>query len=106
MVTAAETVPGTDPDRAATIALQTAIYTVTPATAWSPAAAWTLAGSAARSWTACSRPACRVSVRKVKSPLSRWDKADPHRPAHSTPVTAIGITLQHAPQQQSPARRQ
>jgi hypothetical protein len=35
----------------------------------------------------------RVSTRKVKSPLSRWNKADPHRPARSTPVTAMGITV-------------
>jgi hypothetical protein len=42
----------------------------------------------------------RVSVRKVKSPLSRWNKANPHRPARSTPITAIGITLQHAQPQQ------
>jgi hypothetical protein len=35
----------------------------------------------------------RVSVRKVKSPLSRWNKADPHRPRHSTPVTARTITV-------------
>ena len=32
-------------------------------------------------------PPARVSVRKVKSPLSRWNKADPHRPraAHRSP---------------------
>ena len=35
----------------------------------------------------------RVSVRKVKSPLSRWNKADPHRPRRSTPVTALTITV-------------
>jgi hypothetical protein len=35
----------------------------------------------------------RVSVRKVKSPLSRWNKADPHRPARSTPVTALTVTV-------------
>src|ERR1019366_6162351 len=37
----------------------------------------------------------RVSVRKVKSPLSRWNKADPHRPRRSTPVTALTITVSH-----------
>ena len=35
----------------------------------------------------------RVSVRKVKSPLSRWNKADPHRPVRSTPVTAMTLTI-------------
>ena len=47
----------------------------------------------------------RVSDRKVRSPLSRWNKADPHRPAKSTPVTAIGITLQQPPEQQPATRR-
>ena len=107
MVTAAETVPGTDPDRASfTVALQTAISTVTAAdgvvTGGSPDP-----GRIGRAVLAGLLPPRRprVSVRKVKSPLSRWNKADPHRPAHSTPVTAIDITLQHAPEQQSPARR-
>ena len=107
MVTAAETVPGTDPDRASfTIALQTAIDTVT-------AADGVITSDARDPWPdrprrpgrAAPPRRPRVSARKVKSPLSRWNKADPHRPAHSTPVTAIGITLQHAPEQQSPTRR-
>jgi hypothetical protein len=35
----------------------------------------------------------RVSARKVKSLLSRWNKADPYRPARSTPVTALTLTV-------------
>src|SRR6266568_1036947 len=47
----------------------------------------------------------RVSVRKVKSPLSRWNKADPHRPARSTPVTALTITVSGPQTHQSATRR-
>jgi hypothetical protein len=106
MVTAAETVPGTDPDRASfTIALQTAIDTVTTADGIIPGT--TGHGRIGRAvldgLLAPRRP--RVSVRKVKSPLSRWNKADPSRPARSTPVTAIGVTLQHAQTQQTTTRR-
>ena len=107
MVTAAETVPGTDPDRASfTIALQTAIDTVTAADGVITSDTrdpGRIGRAVLDGLLPPRRP--RVSVRKVKSPLSRWNKADPHRPAHSTPVTAIGITLQHALEQQSPTRR-
>jgi hypothetical protein len=41
-------------------------------------------------------PPPRVSARKVKSPLSRWNKADPNRPRRSTPVTALTITVSGA----------
>lgn len=39
----------------------------------------------------------RVSTRKVKSPLSRYNKADPDRPARATTVTAIDINLTDSP---------
>jgi len=95
MVTAAETVPGTDPDRASfTIALQTAIDTVTGADGVLTSDArdpGRLGRAVLDGLLPPRRP--RVSVRKIKSPLSRWNKADPHRPAHSTPVTTIGITV-------------
>ena len=95
------TVPGTDPDRASfTIALQTAIDTVTAADGVITSDArdpGRIGRAVLDGLLPPRRP--RVSVRKVKSPLSRWNKADPHRPAHSTPVTAIGITLQHALEQ-------
>jgi hypothetical protein len=106
MTAAAETVPGTDPDRASfTIALQTAIDTVTTADGIIPATSdpGRIGHAVLNGLLTPRRP--RVSVRKVKSPLSRWNKADPDRPTRSTPVTAIGITLQHNTGQQSPTRR-
>jgi len=47
----------------------------------------------------------RVSARKVKSPLSRWNKADPHRPARSTPVTALTVTVSGHETTPQPATR-
>ncbi len=94
MVLAAETVPGTDPDRASfTIALQTVIDTVTGADAIIPGGTGNgrIGRAVLDGLIPPRRP--RVSVRKVKSPLSRWNKADPHRPAHSTPVTAMTLTV-------------
>jgi transposase IS4-like protein/DDE family transposase len=95
MVTAVETVPGTDPDRASfTIALQTATDTVTAAHGVIPADG-TGNGRIGRAVLDGLLPPRRprVSVRKVKSPLSRWNKADPHRPVRSTPVTAMTLTI-------------
>ena len=106
MTTAAESVPGTDPDRASfTIALQTAIDTVTTADGVIPGAGGhgRIGRAVLDGLLAPRRP--RVSVRKVKSPLSRWNKADPHRPARSTPVTEISVMLQHAQPQQRATRR-
>ena len=94
MVTAVESVPGTGPDRASfTIALQTAIDTVTGADGVIPCDGLTgrIGRAVLDGLLPPRRP--RVSVRKVKSPLSRWNKADPHRPARSTPVTTMGITV-------------
>ena len=91
MVTAAETVPGTDPDRASfTIALQTARETLTLA-AGVVTGTTSLTGRIGRAVLDGLLPARRprVSTRKVKSPLSRWNKADPHRPRRSTPVTSL-----------------
>lgn len=107
MVTAVETVPGTDPDRASfTIALQTAIDTVITADG--------VVTSDARDPGRIGRAVLdgllpprrpRVSVRKVKSPLSRWNKADPHRPAKSTPVTAMTLALSDPATTRQPATR-
>jgi hypothetical protein len=95
MVTAAESVPGTDPDRASfTIALETAKQTLTRAAnvVTSDASLTGRIGQAVlHGLLPPRRP--RVSVRKVKSPLSRWNKADPHRPRRSTPITALDITV-------------
>jgi hypothetical protein len=46
----------------------------------------------------------RTSVRKVKSPLSRYNKKDPHRPERATPITAIEVTI-HEPGTPRPATR-
>jgi hypothetical protein len=35
----------------------------------------------------------RTSVRKVKSPLSRYNKKDPYRPDRNTPIAALTITI-------------
>ena len=78
MVTAVETVPGTDPDRASfTIALQTAIDTVTAADGVITTDARTPAASAAPSWTGCSRPA---------GPGSASARSNPRYPAGTRPT--------------------
>jgi hypothetical protein len=79
MVTAVESVPGTDPDRANfTIALQTASNTVTGADGVIGCGGLTgrIGRAVLDGLLPPRRP--RVSVRKVKSPLSRRNKADPH----------------------------
>ena len=95
MVTAAETIPGTDPDRASfTIALETAKQTLTRAAGviTSDTSGTGHIGQAILDGLLPPRRP-RVSARKVKSPLSRWNKADPHRPRRSTPITALTITV-------------
>ena len=95
MVTAAETVPGTDPDRASfTIALETARETLIQAAGVitsDDALTGRIGGAVLNGLLEPRRP--RVSVRKVKSPLSRWNKADPHRPQRSAPVTSLAVTV-------------
>jgi hypothetical protein len=106
MATAVESVPGTDPDRASfTIALQTAIDTVTTAAGVIPGSGLTgrIGRAVLDGLLPPRRP--RVSTRKVKSPLSRWNKADPHRPARSTPVTTMDITVRHPGTTQPATRR-
>jgi hypothetical protein len=108
MVTAVESVPGTDPDRASfTIALQATTDTVTAADGVIPVST-SDPGRIGRAVLADLLPPRRprVSVRKVKSPLSRWNKADPHRPARSTPVTAMGIVVHHPGTPESATRPQ
>ena len=105
MVLAAETVPGTDPDRAGfTTALQAALDTIA-----SPQVlpAGQPPGRIGRAVLAALLPPRRprVSIRKVKSPLSRWHRTTPHRPAPSTPLTAITTALNDPPQPQPPRRR-
>ncbi|HET9007112.1 MAG TPA: IS4 family transposase [Actinomycetes bacterium] len=95
MADAVESVPGTDPDRASfTIALQTATDTLTAAEAIipdDPTSHGRIGHAVLADLLPPRRP--RISVRKVKSPLSRWNKADPHRPTHSTPITHLTINI-------------
>jgi hypothetical protein len=107
MATAAESVPGTDPDRASfTIALETAKQTLTRAAGvvTDDASLTGRIGQAVLDGLLPPRRP-RVSTRKVKSPLSRWNKADPHRPARSTPVTALIVTVSSPETTTQPATR-
>ena len=95
MVTAVETVPGTDPDRAS---FTTALITAQDLLVRGQGVVTDrvdLAGDIGRAVLADLLPPRRprTSVRKVKSPLSRYNKKDPHRPDRSTPITALTITI-------------
>jgi len=94
MVTAVESRPGIDPDRASfTTALETAKdLLVTTAITGDPA---DLVGHIGRAVLTDLLPSRRprTSVRKVKSPLSRYNKKDPHRPDRSTPITSLRATI-------------
>jgi hypothetical protein len=95
MLTAIETTPGADPDRAGfTTALRTAQDLLVKAEGVVEDGPIDLVGDIGRAVLADLAPPRRprVSVRKVKSPLSRWNKADPHRPRTSTKITNITIT--------------
>src|ERR1019366_987041 len=103
MVAAVETVPGTDPDRASfTIAVETARQTLTQA-AGVVTDGTDLTGSIGQAvldgLLEPRRP--RVSVRKVKSPLSPRNRADPHRPRRSNPVPSLAVTVS-APEATTP----
>ena len=101
MITAIETVPGADPDRASfTIAVQTAIQTLIQADGvrTSPTSPAGRIGRAVLDGLLPPRRP-RVSARKVKSPLSRWHNTDPHRPARSTPITSLTITVSRPAEQ-------
>ena len=108
MVTAIETMPGTDPDRAGfTTALHTAIQTLLQADGvitsdTSPAGR--IGRAVLDGLLPPRRP--RVSARKVKSPLSRWNNTDPSRPARSTPITSLTITVSRPAEQATSHRGQ
>jgi hypothetical protein len=108
MVTAIESVPGTDPDRAGfTTALQTATQTLIQADGvltchGDPAGR--IGRAVLDDLLPPRRP--RVSARKIKSPLSRWNNTDPHRPARSTPITSLTITVSRPAEQATPCQQQ
>lgn len=92
---AVQTVPGTDPDRASwQIAVETAQLTVTGARGILPATP-DLAGEIGRAVLASlhgpRRP--RVCARKVKSPLSRWNKHPPGKPSANLRITALTTVI-------------
>jgi hypothetical protein len=101
MVTAVETRPGTDPDRASfTTALQTARDQLTAAAGICPDGPADLPGAIGRAVLATLLPARRprISARKIKCATSRYPARnhDP-RPARTAVITAITITITTPP---------
>jgi len=95
MTDAVQTIPGTDPDRASyQIAVQTAQATVTRARGVAAGPA-DLAGTIGRAVLASLHPPRRprVCARRVKSPLSRWNKHPPGKPRTSQQITKITIEV-------------
>jgi hypothetical protein len=105
MVLAAETAPGTDPDRASfTTALQAALDTIaSPQVLPADQPLGHIGRAVLGDLLPPRRP--RVSTRKIKSPLSRWHRTTPDRPARSTPLTSITAALNNPPQPKPPRRR-
>jgi hypothetical protein len=98
---AAGTIPGTDPDRASyQIAVQTAQNMVTQARNVLSGAA-DLTGAIGRAVLDSLHPPRRprVCARRVKSPLSRWNKQPPGKPRTCQRITHITteITTEHQP---------
>jgi hypothetical protein len=96
MVTAAESVPGTDPDRAGfSVAVHAARDSVVAATGV-VAQTVDLVGETGRAVLANLLPLRRhrFSARKVKSPISRYHAhTDTGRPLTSTTITAVEVTV-------------
>jgi hypothetical protein len=108
MVTAVETCPGTDPDRASfTTALQTARDQLTAARGICPDGPADLLGVIGRAVLATLLPARRprYSARKVKCATSRYLNRDDGRPATPTTITAIDITVRTPPLDLTPRPR-
>jgi hypothetical protein len=106
MVTAVESCPDTDPDRASfTVAVETARDQLTAANAIFPTDPVDLLGAIGRTVLANLLPARRLrySARKVKCATSRYLNRNDGRPATSTPVTAIDVAM-HTPPLGPPGR--
>jgi hypothetical protein len=96
MVTAVETQPGTNPDRASfTTALEAARDQVTTAAGICPPGPADLPGVIGRAVLATLLPdrRPRYSARKIKAPTSRYQGRHDTRPHTTTTITAIGITI-------------
>ncbi len=100
MVTAVETRPGTDPDRASfTSALEAAREELTAARGIVPAGPADLPGVIGRAVLSTLLPArrTRFSARKVKCATSRYLNRDDGRPSTSAAIAAIDITVRIPP---------
>ncbi len=111
MVAAAESVPGTDPDRAGfSVAVQAARDSVVTATGVVVHTV-DLVGETGRAVLANLLPPRRhrFSARKVKSPISRYHAhSDTGRPLASTSITAVDVTVCEPtgpPSQPTPTRK-
>ena len=104
---AVATVPGTDPDRASyQVAAETAADLVTSASniiSGTPDLAGGIGRAVLASLHGPRRP--RVCARKVKSPLSRWNKHPPGKPRKNLRVTRITTTINPDHQQKPETRR-
>jgi len=99
MVTAVESSPGTDPDRASlTVAMEAGRDRLTTAQGIYPTDPVDLLGVIGRAVLANLLPARRLrySARKVKCATSRYLNRDDGRPAASTTITTIDIAM-HTP---------
>ena len=107
MVTAVETRPGTDPDRASfTTAMEAAKDQLTAAAGICPDGPADLPGAIGRAVLATLLPARRLrfSARKVKCATSRYLNRDDGRPAHPAAITAIDIAISTPPVDLKPGR--
>jgi hypothetical protein len=107
MTAAAETAPGTDPDRASfTAALETARDQVTAARGITDSGDPADIGRIGRAVLDTLLPArrARYSARKVKCATSRYLKRDDGRPQETTVITRVEITI-HVPSPDRPAAR-
>ena len=107
MVTAVQTRPGTDPDRASfTTAMEAARDELTAARGICPDGPADLPGAIGRAVLATLLPARRLrySARKVKCATSRYLNRDDGRPHTVTAVTAIDITVCTPPVDLKPGR--
>jgi hypothetical protein len=108
MVTAVETRPGTDPDRASfTSALEAAREELTAARGICPHDPGDLAGVIGRAVlaTLLPPPPPRYSARKVKCATSRYLNRDDGRPHTTTAITSIKITVSTPPLSRGRPRR-
>ena len=107
MVTAVETRPGTDPDRASfTTAMEAAEDQLTAAAGICPDGPGDPTGAIGRAVLATLLPARRprFSARKVKCATSRYLNREDGRPPHPAAITAIDIVISTPPVDLKPGR--